>query len=226
MEQSLKKQTIKRNILFWGRNAEVMFGMLLLFVAVYSIIFSSMSGDSTDSVWDTACQYMAMCGVLFAYLIPISYDAVYIPLAISFGSKRREAVWGSQLMTLLFIVQIFIIYFLCQQMGNGFYSNEIVVAVFTESMIVAAAFGQIAAAANIKFGTKGMWVTIIVTILFVAVICFCGIGATGWLDSLFENTKWQPGTLFLTVGGIAGVVLYIISLIVMLLTIKKYEVRR
>lgn len=35
---------------------------------------------------------------MFNYIGPISYGGAYIPMVLSFGSGRKEAAWGAQLL--------------------------------------------------------------------------------------------------------------------------------
>ena len=88
---------IKRNLLFWGKYGIQMTAILIGFVSLYGLFFSM--GESADSgFWQSANFFAVLIGIMFNYIGPISYGGAYIPMVLSFGSGRKEAAWGAQLL--------------------------------------------------------------------------------------------------------------------------------
>lgn len=88
---------IKRNLLFWGKYGIQMTAILIGFVLLYGLFFSM--GESADSgFWQSANFFAVLIGIMFNYIGPISYGGAYIPMVLSFGSGRKEAAWGAQLL--------------------------------------------------------------------------------------------------------------------------------
>lgn len=223
MEGSIKGRILKRNMKFWGKNAETMIGVLLMFVLFYGVVFSAMSSES--SFIDTVMGYGSMCGLMFGYLIPISYGGSYLSLAIGFGSGRREAVWGTQFMNLLFGIQIVVIFAIGFAAKGGFadYGAGLAV-VFAESLVMALALGQLSSAVHLKFGAKGYVIALVISIsLMVAAGIACGIsGIFGNLAVSFLGNI----TGYLVAGAIVAVILYGVSVIVLMRVVDHYEVHR
>ena len=88
---------IKRNLLFWGKYGIQMTAILIGFVLLYGLFFSM--GESADSgFWQSTNFFAVLIGIMFNYIGPISYGGAYIPMVLSFGSGRKEAAWGAQLL--------------------------------------------------------------------------------------------------------------------------------
>lgn len=225
MESTAKKRVIKRNIRFWGRYTEQMILLLVLFACVYGVIFSVMSGEG--NILDTGLDYVILCGILFAYISPVSYGTAYMPLALSFGSRRREAVWGMQFMYGLLAVQIMLLFVLYYGAAAGFANvNGLLVAVYAEIIVAGLALGQFASAINLKFGTKGfIWITMLLWLVIIgaASIPVVILTKNTHAGSGFEGTM-NPGIVLAI--AVVGVVLYVASTAVMFRVMRNYEVRR
>lgn len=226
MERSFKKQVIWRNIRFWGRNTEHMFLVMVVMVAAYSIFFKI--GGSSGDKQDAGLFYMIMMGTLCAYLLPANSGKGYLPLVISFGSKRREAVWGMQVMNLLFTVQyllMIVLYKVLQNVLNGenFQNLGMLIGVYAEAAIFAIALGQFAAAAGQKFEKKGVWVSAAGTVIIISISTGTGMMTADSFMAEYFQIKERLGNLIFLGGG-AAIVLYLVSLLVLFRVVKKYEV--
>lgn len=223
MEQS---KIIKRNFLFWGKYGIQMTAILIGFVVVYGIFFSF--GDSSDGRFWTSANYFAiLIGILFNYIGPISYGGTYIPMVLSFGSGRKEAAWGAQLLYGVYAVTAYLFVLLTGYLSAGRVDGfkNILIA---EGFALCVAFGQICTVLQMRYGKKGMVFGILIT---VAVIVSIGAGfvmGSGLIDTL---TAWIgnlsgrviSGALF--AGAAVAIVLYVISLILQLRVVSKCEVR-
>ena len=92
-----ESRIIKRNVRFWGKSGLQLTGMMLIFMVVYGFPFNMGSGSIFGDFWKTAYFYGGIISVLFALIGPVSYVGAYLPLTLSFGSERREAVFGAQI---------------------------------------------------------------------------------------------------------------------------------
>ena len=91
-----ESRIIKRNVLFWGKSGLQLTGIMLIFMVVYGFLFNMGSSSIFGDFWKTAYFYGGIISVLFALIGSISYVGAYLPMALSFGSGRREAVfWGT-----------------------------------------------------------------------------------------------------------------------------------
>lgn len=89
-----ESRIIKRNVLFWGKSGLQLTGIMLIFMVVYGFLFNMGSSSIFGDFWKTAYFYGGIISVLFALIGSISYVGAYLPMALSFGSGRREAVFG------------------------------------------------------------------------------------------------------------------------------------
>ena len=141
MEQS--KMIIKRNLLFWGKYGIQMTAILIGFVLLYGLFFSM--GESADSgFWQSANFFAVLIGIMFNYIGPISYGGAYIPMVLSFGSGRKEAAWGAQLLYAGYAVTAYLFILFTGYMSAGRMDGfkNILIA---EAFVLCIAFGQICA---------------------------------------------------------------------------------
>ncbi|HAT89459.1 MAG TPA: membrane-spanning protein [Roseburia sp.] len=224
MEQS--KMIIKRNLLFWGKYGVQMTAILMGFVILYGFFFS-LGNSADDGFWQNANLFAILIGIMFNYIGPISYAGAYVPMVISFGSGRKEAAWGAQLLYAVYAVTsyLFILFTGYMSVGRLEGFKNILIA---EAFLFCIAFGQICAVLQMHYGKKGMAVGIIITI---AVVFFVGAGfvtGVGFCDTVIAWVESLSGSIVagvLVIGAVAAAVFYVISLVVMLRVVSKYEVR-
>ena len=220
MKLALWKQAAKRNILFWGRHAE----LLIFFLAVYILIFSTFFFITDGESGSSSFYYVLMLSIMAGAIGPMSYGNAYLPLVISMGSKRKEAVWGLQFMNLLLLVQMEIIALLAIVLDKKF-SGDIWIALGScfFCMMLAAGAGQMGLAAKFKWGTKGMVFYCFVLFLGMA---FAGVSAGFLLAAGYYGITGNTGFPLL-LGGIclAGMIFYTAGVLVLLRTMKNYVVR-
>lgn len=204
------KQKLKRNFLFWGKMAQV---YTLIFIAVaYVYAFLGIAGDTLN-------MFMMMA-VMGSVIIPITYVQAYLPTVISFGSCRKEAVYGLQFMFAIniveFVVATWIAGFIFQEQ-----SQFIAGAVYEQFwlMLGLTGVGQIISAISVVKKSKGRTVGLIVSgcIAFCCVVGGILAGAKDFVDTLIDRTVFQVG---LTIGAI---IVYGISVVTIIRCTQKYE---
>lgn len=104
-----ESRIIKRNVRFWGKSGLQLTGMMLIFMVVYGFLFNMGSSRVFGDFWKTAYFYGGIISVLFAMIGPVSYVGSYLPLTLSFGSGRMEAVFGAQIFCVVYVVSAYII---------------------------------------------------------------------------------------------------------------------
>ena len=188
---------IKRNLLFWGKYGIQMTAILIGFVLLYGLFFSM--GESADSgFWQSANFFAVLIGIMFNYIGPISYGGAYIPMVLSFGSGRKEAAWGAQLLYAGYAVTAYLFILFTGYMSAGRMDGfkNILIA---EAFVLCIAFGQI-----------------------------CAVMGSDLADTLTAWFQGQSGSVIsigLLIGAVVAAALYAVSLVMMLRVVSKYEVR-
>lgn len=145
-------------------------------------------------------------------------------MALSFGSGRREAVFGAQIFCIAYGVSSYIIMVLAGIMSSGKLDGklDVLIAVL---FIFMTAVGQLVSVAQMHFGIKGM----IIGIVFV-VLCMVGGIVTGigfidqimeWINGIHTNVLW----ILLAIGAMISVLLYAVSVTVLFREMRHYEVK-
>ena len=219
-----ESRIIKRNVLFWGKSGLQLTGTMLIFMVVYGFLFNLGSGSIFGDFWKTAYFYGGIISVLFALIGPISYVGAYLPLVLSFGSGRREAVFGTQIFCVVYVVSAYIILIF-----TGFMSSEkfdgklnVLIAVF---FVFMTAIGQLLSVAQMHFGIKGMVFGIVLVALCMVGGFVAGIGfidqIMAWINGIHTNVLW----ILLAIGAMVSVLLYAVSVTVLFREMKHYEVK-
>ena len=219
-----EKRILKRNIRFWGKMGLQMTGMMLLFMVLYGFLFNIGEENILKDFWKTAYYYGTIISVIFSMIGPMSYGACYVPLVISFGSKRTEAVFGAQLDFFVYAVSAYIITVITGYISSGT-MNWLINFLIAELFIFMMAAGQFSCVAQMRYGMKGT-----VAVVGVVIICTVAgvIAALGYMDNIqafFQGMQMELLWGLAVTGLIISVLLYVISVLVFLRTIMKYEVK-
>lgn len=215
-----ESRIIKRNVLFWGKSGLQLTGMMLIFMVVYGFLFNMGSGSIFGDFWKTAYFYGGIISVLFALIGPVSYVGAYLPLTLSFGSGRREVVFGAQIFCIAYGVSSYIIMVLAGIMSSGKLDGklDVLIAVL---FIFMTAVGQLVSVAQMHFGIKGMIIGIVFVVL-------CMVGGIGFIDQIMEwingihtNVLW----ILLAIGAMISVLLYAVSVMALFREMRHYEVK-
>ena len=224
-----ESRIIKRNVLFWGKSGLQLTGMMLIFMVVYGFLFNMGSGSIFGDFWKTAYFYGGIISVLFALIGPVSYVGAYLPLTLSFGSGRREAVFGAQIFCIAYGVSTYIIMVLAGIMSSGKLDGklDVLIAVL---FVFMTAIGQLVSVSQMHFGMKGMILGIVMVVLCMVVLCMvggfvAGIGSIDeimvWINGMQTNVVWT----LLAIAAIVSIVLYAVSVTVLFREMRYYEVK-
>ena len=219
-----ESRIIKRNVLFWGKSGLQLTYTMLIFMVVYGFLFNMGSSSIFGDFWKTAYFYGGIISVLFALIGPISYVGAYLPLVLSFGSGRRETVFGTQIYCAVYVVSAYIILIF-----TGFMSSEkfdgklnVLIAVL---FVFMTAIGQLLLVAQMHFGIKGMVLGIVLVALCMVGGFVAGFGFIGqimaWINGIHTNVLW----ILLAIGAMISVLLYAVSVMVLFCEIRHYEVK-
>ena len=185
-----ESRIIKRNVLFWGKSGLQLTGIMLIFMVVYGFLFNMGSGSIFGDFWKTAYFYGGIISVLFALIGPVAYVGAYLPMALSFGSGRREAVFGAQIFCIAYGVSSYIIMVLAGIMSSGKLDGklDVLIAVL---FIFMTAVGQLVSVAQMHFGMKGMILGIVMVVLCMVGGFVTGIGfidqIMAWINKIQTN---------------------------------------
>ena len=219
-----ESRIIKRNVLFWGKSGLQLTGIMLIFMVVYGFLFNMGSSSIFGDFWKTAYFYGGIISVLFALIGSISYVGAYLPMALSFGSGRREAVFGAQIFCIAYGVSSYIIMVLAGIMSSGKLDGklDVLIAVL---FIFMTAVGQLVSVAQMNFGIKGMIIGIVIVVLCMVGGFVTGIGFIDeimvWINGMQTNVVW----ILLAIGAIASIALYAVSVTVLFREMRYYEVK-
>lgn len=218
----MKKQIIKRNILFWGKYGLQLTAILLMFTVGYGVLFSF--GSGLMGFWDSAFMYGTIIAILFTMIGPISYGGAYLPMVLSFGSGRREAVFGTQIENVISIVLGYLVILVKGFMRADRLQGWIFV-LLAELMVFMCGLGQYALICQMKFGIKGMVVVIICAVAAFLAGLVIGLGyMETFMEMMNTNTK-NMQMLIKIIGALIAGTAYISSTAVLLKHMKTYEVK-
>lgn len=165
MEYSISK-IIKRNVLFWGKSAEFVFALMAVFSIVYGLIFYS---NDEASAGYSIIFYTIVFGLAGSMIVMMSYGMAYIPIIISFGAGRKEAIAGLQISAWIFIMQmealLWVSGFVCKIPMKDISKYAIAGLVL---MIIGISIGQLFSVICIRFERKKIFrILIIIIMIFI-----------------------------------------------------------
>lgn len=223
----LRKQAIKRNFFYWGKNAEETSLMHIIFAIFYAVIFSVVSsGGNTNTVQDTASQiwvYLLVFGAMVPAIATTSYGVAGAAVTISFGGKRSEVLWGIQFMEWLINVQVFLVVLLCGILADTGWEW---IPMYAAMLLLMTALGQSAACAFFKYGAKGVWFLVIIIVIFVVGMGFIvGMWNDSFLTEVIENSLPFVFEYAVALVAASGAVIYAISVMILQKLLQNYEVK-
>lgn len=197
---------------------------MLIFMVVYGFLFNMGSSSIFGDFWKTAYFYGGIISVLFALIGPVAYVGAYLPIALSFGSGRREAVFGAQIFCIAYGVSTYIIMVLAGIMSSGKLDGklDVLIAVL---FVFMTAIGQLVSVSQMHFGMKGMILGIVMVVLCMVSGIVAGIGFIDeimvWINGMQTNVVW----ILLAIGAIVSIALYAVSVMVLFREMRHYEVK-
>lgn len=179
-------------------------------------------GSFADLLW-IAVVYLMTFGAFMSIVLIMSVQKQNLPLALSFGSTRKEAFWGMQCYRVVYMVLIMSAAAVLAML-TGEDGAEMAVAFLSigvTAMLVMGSFGSVIGIAGLKFG-KGVMIAIGVVsgVLLVAMLIGCVFLVLLLSDEALDLSGWMIWLL-----PAAGVVLHIGSMVLEHRTIYKYNVK-
>lgn len=172
MEKSMKKQIISRNIRFWGAYTEKMFLLVFGIGVLYSVLMPILSDEDMSGMQQLLVKavYVVMLEALMVWMLSFWFPMYNLPLALSFGSGRREAMLGVQFSYLLAIGQELLLFGVTELLAGcavGLEGQDFLMyagvyfAAAAGILLAIAAVGQIGMVLPLKYGGKGMAFSIV-----------------------------------------------------------------
>lgn len=244
MEKSMKKHIISRNARFWVGYMEENFLIVIGIGVVYALFVSFLISEDMSRVelFALKASYVVMIGGILVFAQPLAYPMCNLPLALSFGSGRMEAVVGVQISNLLAVGQDLLIVVVAERIARGMEAGAgmellahpgVVFAAAAGILLAVAAIGQFGTALILKYGGKGMAVYIIVFVLTVfagvlGVVFLAGSRQVDDAELIFALTDTH---VLQRIKGAVGVLLtvdaavYAAGFLVLKKAVMQYEVR-
>lgn len=244
MEKSLKKNIISRNVRFWGGYMEENFLLVIGIGVVCSLLMTFQIGEDMSGMefFALRASYVVMMGGILVFAQPLAYPMCNLPLALSFGSGRMEAVVGVQISNLLAVGQDLLIVVAAERIARGMEAGAgmellahpgVVFAAAAGILLAVAAIGQFGTALILKYGGKGMAVYIIVFVLavFAGELAVVFLAGSRQVDDAEFISVLTDTHVLQRIKGAVGVLLtvdaalYAAGFLVLKRTVMQYEVR-
>ena len=221
MRQTWNKAIWKRNVLFWGKYALQMVEILIGFTVGYGILFSI---GGSGKFFSSGFFYAVLIGMIFAWMEPFAYTGAYLPLVLSFGSGRREAVFGAQIQHFLSDVMMYLVILLASVL-SGHPQGALVNTAIAVGLLFLTGMGQFMLILQIRFGMKGIIIGVIVVMIGLVIGIAAGIGffdqIVAWVQGIKSASLWVATGAW----AVISLILYLISVRVLLGIVRTYEVK-
>lgn len=244
MEKSMKKYIISRNVRFWGGYMEENFLLVIGIGVVYALFMSFLISEDMSGVelFALRASYVVMMEGILVFVQPLAYPTCNLPLVLSFGSGRTEAVVGMQVSNLLTVGQNLLIVVAAERIARGMEAGAgmellahpgLVFAAAAGILLAVAAIGQFGTALILKYGGKGMAVYIIVFVLavFAGVLGVVFLVGSRQVDDAELISVLTDTHVLQRIKGAVGVLLtvdaavYAAGFLVLKKAVMQYEVR-
>lgn len=203
--------------------------MAVGFAAAYAFLMW-LSADSAGAVALSMVPYYLVMGcALFVMVIGIAAYKSYLPVCVSFGSTRRDAMFGLQIMSRLPAMAVTLIaaafcMIVKNEMTRGFMALWLPLFCL---MLAAGSLGGIIGCIGVRFGRIGMLLSVIILMLCGMTGGFVGgvTAAGGFAGVSAFLADFDISTVVTLVAAIVAVVLWAVELIIMKKILGKYEVK-
>lgn len=82
---------------YWVKEALKLTGLIMIASFVYTLLMMGLDAENTwQYCLNTGAIYLALFGAFTSMVLGTSIYQIFAPLAISFGSTRKEVFWGIQ----------------------------------------------------------------------------------------------------------------------------------
>lgn len=229
MEKSLRVQVLKRNICYWGKIAETMTILFVGIILFYLVIFCftdalelKNGADTIAFLAENARNYLIGINIMIPLILPMSSGMQGLGVTVALGGRRSEAVWGMQFMTLLLQVQLGILFFAANHLAVHTIFDAWIGWVYVTAIGLLMALGNLFACMAVRFGTKGAVAAMLV--FFIALIgggFIFGFQIIGHGPLLLPEWVKAYSPYFAVP---VSLILYGVSIWLLLLIVKNYEV--
>lgn len=218
MSQKKENSPMKRNLLFWGREAERIMAMCVLFAFGFGLYMWIIDKGVEITVIP---RYMLVMGIFMSILVPMTHIPTNVALTISMGARRKETLWGIEIMNILLSLQILLVYMVTNVIFNkDFNARKCLLALIL--LIGTAAIGQIASTISLRAGRTGMVLACLMILAIVLLVILYLLLVEGSPETFFEKLSIAK-----IVGGLViAAAIYVISAFVMKRQLKNYAVSR
>lgn len=210
---------------FWVKSGLYNSGVLLACSAVYTVMMHlNTEAISLSEMILFLPVYLWIFGSFMSIAFASSLYKQSLPLALSFGSTRKEAIFGIQLYRLIpMVVMAAVSPMLTLLCGRE--SFQIMVTVLPGACggyLIVNSIGSMIGIITAKFGNKALLVTVPVIILLFVGGFFLGVTAITGFDFLCDLVL-SPTIVWIALA--AGAVVYAVSLIPEVKTVRSYNVK-
>lgn len=208
---------------YWVKTAFQSAGAIIAGAAMYTVMMYAMGMEGGfQQLLSMAAVYLMLFGAGMSLLYGVTVYKLHLPLAVSFGSTRKEAAVGLQCYRLIFTGLIAaaatILWLLSGE--DGFGSAPVFIPVGVTVLLIAGAVGTVLGVVSARFGRVAVIVTSLLTVLLIAGGVFATILflLTAEGEILFPQWSWWVMPL-------AGIVLHLLSMIPERRMVYKYNVK-
>lgn len=220
---------IYRNLRFWGRNYEYMFGWTILCLACIPVIYGLLVGNPWEipaALADTgnASIYIPM----FIILTGMTGATNYFPFSVCMGSSRRDSFIGMEVM----IHVVGLEFLLLMVVIGSLLGSSLVELVPTMAVILFLGLlgNNLLCAITFRFGRNAAVLVYMVTLLIgiIAVMAFYMVDAASevtFSQKIIEIGKMLPLQAWIVIGVAAAILLDAFSIWLQWMSVRKIEVR-
>lgn len=175
-----KKGKISPSIKYGTVYAEKLFGMLFFMVAIYALFYGIEGGfGDDDNKTMMLLFYFGIVSVIMIFIIQLMNNLNYIPVSISFGSRRKDIFCGIQWINFILFIQIIAIFagyvlFISDDLAG---MKSLIILIYIILIISLGGIGQFVGAISIKYGKLGasLFTAFIFVLIFgiVYIACYC-----------------------------------------------------
>ena len=205
---------------YWAQEALKFTGIIMAAALFYTFL---MIGQDTRETWNEYLEmgalYLGMFGACMCMILGTSVYQVHAPLAISLGSTRKEVLLGIQCYRFV-IACILLAVAALLLMLTGETAHSLVWTILPLGVAAFLLFNSIGAVLGCLSTKLGRGALIAISILTM-LLCVGGVGAAVLIIALKYSL---PGNVVLVVLAI-GTLVYAMSMIFEVLTIKKFSVK-
>ena len=205
---------------YWIKEALKLTGIVIIASFAYTLLMMGVDAADTWRYYlNMGAMYLAMFGAFMSMVLGASIYQVFVPLAISFGSTRREVLFGIQCYRLVSMLLILAVSAILLIISEGMLLNNEVANLPTGvgAFLMLNGSGIILGCCSTKLGKARMIIVGIVTMILTCSI----IGAVIFLAAV----KYQMRGNTMWVILIVGILVYLLCMIYEVKTIRKFSVK-